>query len=112
MAYNRRKIVEEMEALVSSTPSIQLSQIVCILGLNRHTIETAIRSSKQMSFREYRRGELLNKAQVMLKDSNMSVKEIASSLGYGSLSSFCRFVHRYTGRSPCQVRDERAEAWE
>ena len=106
MTYNHRRILKELEALVSSTPGIQLSEISSRLGINRHTIENAMRSGKKISFREYRRAELIQKAQILLRDSGLPVKDIAAKLGYGSLSSFSRFVHRSTGKSPSQLRND------
>jgi AraC family transcriptional activator of pobA len=106
MAYNPRAIVRELEALMLANPRIQISTIASMMGVGRHTIEKAVRSSKQMSFREYQRSELLRKAQLLLEDSRLSVREIGARLGYDAVSSFSRFMHRTTGRSPRQLRHE------
>ncbi len=106
MTYNHPKILQELDMLVSRNPRIQLSEISSRLGMNRHTIERAVLTSKKMSFREYRTAHLLQRATWMLKESGLTVKQIGAGLGYPSLSSFCRFVHRSTGKSPCQLRRE------
>jgi AraC-like DNA-binding protein len=106
MAYNHRKIVEKLEQIVAHKPYTRMNEIVSIIGLNRHTIKNAIRSTRQTSFREYRRRQLLKRAHVLLKDSDMSVSDIATSLGYGSSSTFIRFVHKSTGRSPGKLRED------
>jgi transcriptional regulator GlxA family with amidase domain len=106
MAYNPRAIVRELETLMLANPRIRISTVASMIGVGRHTIEKAVRSSKQMSFREYQRGELLRKAQLLLQDSRLSVREIGVRLGYDAVSSFSRFLHNTTGRSPRQLRQE------
>jgi transcriptional regulator GlxA family with amidase domain len=106
MTYNRRMLLKEVDDLVSSTPRIRLSQIARALGVDRHTIENAMRSNRQISFREYRRQELLQMARAMLNRPDISVKEIGIKLGYSSAASFSRFVQQSTGKSPSQLRKD------
>jgi len=108
MAYNRRKLLRELDRIISETPSIRLSEIARMLGIDRHTIENAIRASRNISFREYKRRELLNKARTMLDQADISVKEVGIRLGYSSPASFSRFVHQATGKSPSELRRESA----
>jgi transcriptional regulator GlxA family with amidase domain len=104
MTYNRRMLLKQVDDLVTSTPRIRLSEIARTLGVDRHTIENAMRSNRQTSFREYRRRELMQMAQAMLNQPDVSVKEIGIRLGYASAASFSRFVQQSTGRSPSQLR--------
>jgi AraC family transcriptional regulator, transcriptional activator of pobA len=104
MTYNQRQLLKELDALVSNTPRIRLSEIARTLGVDRHTIENAMRSSRNMSFREHKRRELLQMAMAMLNQPDISVKEIGVKLGYSSAASFSRFVHQSTGKSPSQLR--------
>jgi transcriptional regulator GlxA family with amidase domain len=106
MAYNRRKLLKELDVLVSNTPRIRLSEIARSLGVDRHTIENAMRTTRNMSFREYKRQELLQVAMAMLNQPDVSVKEIGIKLGYSSAASFSRFVHQSTGKSPSQLRKD------
>ena len=106
MTYNRRQLLKELDALVASTPRIRLSEIARTLGVDRHTIENAMRSTRSISFREYKRKELLQMAQAMLDEPNVSVKEVGERLGYASPASFSRFVQKSTGKSPSQLRKE------
>ncbi len=108
MTYNRRMLLEELDNLVSMTPRIRLSEIARALGVDRHTIENAMRSHRQISFREYRRKELLAMAQRMLNQSAIPIKEVGSKLGYSSPASFSRFVQQSTGKSPSQLRKDGA----
>ncbi len=106
MTYNRRKLLKELDALVTKAPSIRLSDIARTLGVDRHTIENAMRATRKISFREYKRRELLNMARLMLDKPDLSVKEVGIRLGYSSAASFSRFVRQATGRSPSQLRKE------
>ena len=106
MAYNRRKLLLELDALLLSTPRIRLGEIARILHVDRHTIENAMRLTRQVSFREYRRRELVQTARTMLNESDVSVKEVGIRLGYKSAASFSRFVQKSTGRSPSKLRND------
>jgi transcriptional regulator GlxA family with amidase domain len=106
MAYNQRLLLKEVDDLVTATPRIRLSEIARALGVDRHTIENAMRANRRMSFREYRRRELLRMVREMLNQPDISVKEIGIRLGYLSAASFSRFVHQSTGKSPMQLRKE------
>jgi transcriptional regulator GlxA family with amidase domain len=106
MTYNRRQLLKELDTLVSATPRIRLSEIARSLGVDRHTIENAMRSTRSTSFREYKKNELLQMARAMLDQPNVSVKEVGIKLGYSSAASFSRFVQKSTGKSPSQLRKE------
>jgi transcriptional regulator GlxA family with amidase domain len=99
-------LLKELDVLVSNTPRIRLSEIARTLGVDRHTIENAMRSSRNTSFREYKRRELLQMALAMLNQPDVSVKEIGIKLGYSSAASFSRFVQQSTGKSPSQLRKD------
>jgi AraC family transcriptional activator of pobA len=99
-------LLKEVDDLIATTPRIRLSEIARSLGVDRHTIENAMRSSRRTSFRDYRRKELLQMAQVMLNRPDVSVKEIGIKLGYASAASFSRFVQQSTGKSPSQLRKD------
>ena len=49
----------------------------------------------------------LEKAQDMLKNSDMQVKEIASILGFSSTAYFIRFFRTKTGSSPAGYRTQK-----
>ena len=104
MTYNRHQLLKELDALVSKTPRIRLSEVAHSLGVDRHTIENAMRSTRSISFREYKRNELMQMAQALLGQQDVSVKEVGIRLGYSSAASFSRFVAKSTGKSPSQLR--------
>jgi AraC family transcriptional regulator, transcriptional activator of pobA len=105
MTYNRRMLLKEVDALITSTPRMRLTEIARSLGVDRHTIENAMRSTRRISFREYKRRKLLQMAHVMLDMPDVSIKEIGIKLGYTSAASFSRFMQQVTGKSPSQLRN-------
>jgi len=106
MTYSRRIILKKIDILMLEHPRIPLSAVSRSIGVERHTIEKAVRASRQMSFREYRRSKLSRKAQKLLEGSTLTVGEIGVRLGYNTISSFSRFLQRSTGKSPSQYRRE------
>jgi len=106
MTYNQRKLLKELDVLIAGAPRIRLTEIAHTLGVDRHTIENAMRSTRHTSFREYRRRELMQMARAMLNEPDLSVKEVGIRLGYSSAASFSRFVQQSTGKSPSQLRKE------
>jgi len=110
VTYNRNGLLAQLDALIAETPRMRLSDIARTLGVDRHTIENAMRSRRKMTFREYRRRHLLQAAQEMLAQPHLSVKEIGIMLGYNSAASFSRFVQQASGKSPSQLRDAEAPA--
>ena len=48
--------------------------------------------------------ELVNQAKIMLKDPDLSIKQIASTLGFSNQSHFGTFIRRETGISPQALR--------
>jgi transcriptional regulator GlxA family with amidase domain len=93
-----------MDALLGNAPHMKLSEVADALGVDRHTIENAMRSVRKTTFREYRRKGVLLAAEEMLDQSSLSVKEIGVKLGFASAASFSRFIRQTTGKSPSQLR--------
>ena len=106
VTYNSSKLLSELDALLADKPHTRLSDIADTLGVDRHTIENAMRSRRKITFREYRRRGLLQAARRMLDQPHLSVKEIGIKLGYASAASFSRFIFRATGKSPSQLRND------
>ena len=48
----------------------------------------------------------LNKASELLERSEISIQQIAASIGFADSASFSHFFKKNTGKSPRQIRDE------
>ena len=106
VTYNSSKLLSEVDVLLSDKPHMRLTDIADTLGVDRHTIENAMRSRRKITFREYRRRELLHAARRLLDQPHLSVKEIGIKLGYASAASFSRFIFQATGKSPSRLRND------
>ncbi|MBN2321108.1 MAG: helix-turn-helix transcriptional regulator [Acidobacteria bacterium] len=106
VTYNGSRLLSEVDALLSDKPHMRLTDIAETLGVDRHTIENAMRSRRKITFREYRRRELLQAARRLLDQPHLSVKEIGIKLGYASAASFSRFIFQATGKSPSRLRND------
>lgn len=54
---------------------------------------------------EWIREYVMNDAHRYLTSSDLSIKEIASRLGYSNFSFFCQSVRRFWGKTPLQIRN-------
>lgn len=51
----------------------------------------------------------LGQAQALLKNSSLSIKEIAYQLGYREIAHFSNFFRKHTGLSPSKYRTQRKD---
>lgn len=56
------------------------------------------------SFTAYLNEIRVQKAQILLKNTKMSVTEIAAEVGFNDINYFCRVFRRFTGFSPTQYK--------
>ena len=111
MAYDRRRLFGRISERLSANPRSRLSEIARELGVERHTIEKAVRHIRRMSFREYQQKKLLERALVLLNENGESrEKEVAGELGYASLEAFIRFIKAQTGKTPKEIRKKASHA--
>jgi AraC-like DNA-binding protein len=107
MSYDHSKIVVRLQKLLADNIHISLLEASQQLGVERHTVEKALKQITGRSFREYRQRILLDQAlRLLVQEASLSTKEIAAQLGYGSGTAFSRFVRRQTGRSPTELRQQ------
>lgn len=110
MVYDPNRIFLQVVRHLEMTPSISLKQLSINLGIERHTIEKAVKSSTGSTFREFRGKILLKLAYGLLTDqSNRTIKEVAFSLGYRSQGSFSRFIRIATGCSAKNLKTRKLE---
>lgn len=74
------------------------------LSLSSRYFTTVIRKVSGESALKWIEKYVALEAKLLLKDSNMSVKEIASKLNFEDTSFFCRYFKRATGFSPEEYR--------
>ena len=107
MSYNLGNLFDKIDPRVSVRPRIGLRTLAEDLAVNRHTVEKAVRECRQMSFRAYQHRKLLEAAlRLLLYEGELSEKQIAGRLGYGSTEAFSRSIRRMTGYTPTQIRQD------
>lgn len=88
-----------------ATPRTSLSAIAQRLGVERHSLERAVRRVTGKNFRQLQAEAVLRKAVDLLAlEPSRSVKEISFLLGYKSSRAFSRFVRRASGNAPRELR--------
>lgn len=103
--HNPKLLAEEIDARLSESPRFTLSHLARDLGVGRRTIENLFKQTKGMSYRSYQQSMLLRAALKLLAESDrLTIKEIASLLGYSSAAAFSRFIRSKTGRIPSDLR--------
>lgn len=105
MAYDLNGLFRVINSYVLSSPRLSLEDLSRRTGVERHTIEKAVRRATGMTFRELRNRVMLEKAKALLeREPNHSIKEIAFQLNYRSHRAFSRFVRTMAGHSPKDFR--------
>lgn len=63
-----------------------------------------IKKEVHITAQEYIRGKIVSHAQVLLRQTNMTINEIAEELGFAYPNHFTRMFHRATGYTPLKYR--------
>lgn len=92
--YNKPINKEELAAKLSTHPS---------------HLSRKFKEETKMTLTAYQQMLRINQAKHLLKTENLSVEEIAWTIGYEDPSYFARVFKKETGRSPSQYRDEAVE---
>ncbi|MDQ1004633.1 YesN/AraC family two-component response regulator [Neobacillus niacini] len=92
--YNQPIIKEELAAKLSIHPS---------------HLSRKFKEETKMTLTAYQQMLRINQAKHLLKTENLTVEEIAWTIGYEDPSYFARVFKKETGRSPSQYRDEAVE---
>lgn len=105
MSYEHLGLSELVEASILQNPAKRLDTICKELRVDRHTALRALRQFSGVSFRELQRRALVDKAtRYLIEFPSLSLKEIASIVGYGSEATFSHFIKRALGVAPREYR--------
>ncbi len=85
---------------------IQVKEVLLVAGLSRSTLEARFRDLLDRTVHaEIRRVQLENAVR-LLKMSKMPIKEIVHEVGASSVQYFTAMIHRATGQTPGQIRND------
>ncbi|HUC92214.1 MAG TPA: AraC family transcriptional regulator [Paenibacillus sp.] len=88
----------------SRETAFRIENIASSLGISPGYCQEVFRKVYGISPRRYLSELKLHEAKVMIRQPELTLKEIASRLGYSQLSHFSRQFKRWTGMSPLQFR--------
>jgi AraC-like DNA-binding protein len=105
MAYDLRRLFRKLEDEFHVQPYRRLTTLSGQIGIDRYTIEKAIRLSTGTSFRLYQKSLMTNDIVLTVEqEPHLSIKELSHKLGFASERSFRRFVKSAFGVSPTTLR--------
>jgi YesN/AraC family two-component response regulator len=84
--------------------SISLDDLSKTFGYNKSYLSSKLKKEVGCSFKDLLNKKKINVAKELLKDTNMSVEEIALSVGYNEPSSFFKLFKKYTHMTPTEFR--------
>lgn len=87
-------------------PEFSISALAETYHLNLPRMSNLFKSEMGIGFMEYVWKKRLEKAQELLRTTNLSVEEIAQSVGYLASTSFSRKFKQETGLTPSQYRSK------
>ncbi|MCI9141471.1 MAG: helix-turn-helix transcriptional regulator [Lachnospiraceae bacterium] len=85
-------------------PDLSLTMVADIFQISVPYLSSLFKASAGVNFSSYVEGVRIEKAKGLLKNTSMSVGEIAVATGYGSANSFSRAFRRATGDSASEYR--------
>ncbi|MDD3154613.1 MAG: AraC family transcriptional regulator [Victivallaceae bacterium] len=83
---------------------IRVGEVVDALGLSEYRLNELFREYFGVTMKRYFTELRLRRAEELLREGTLSVKEIAQQLGYGAPQFFTREFHRARGYSPREFR--------
>jgi AraC-like DNA-binding protein len=102
---DRRRLHEVRERLETTyMDGARIEDLAREFGLNRNKLCTGFRSLFGLSIFDFASGLRMDQAHRLLRESQLSVTEIAISVGYSSAGAFSSAFHRYFGFSPSEAR--------
>lgn len=97
------------ERLRGDEPPPTIAELARLCNMSARHLARAYSQENGHSISEHVRAASLAKAQKMLTESNLTLKEIAAALGFSSRSTFSTAYRRQTGRSPLEDRARRPD---
>ena len=100
-------IAEKITAYISEhfTEALTVSQLASLAGLSDYHFIRIFKRQTGFTPHEYVLNTRMNMARYLLKNSELSVKDICFSTGFSCESVFCNAFKRMEGMTPAQYRE-------
>jgi transcriptional regulator GlxA family with amidase domain len=86
--------------------SLDLDTVARSLATSRRQLQRAFAEIGGTTFRSYALDVRMRRARELLRDTDMSVREIAERVGYRKPPQFCKTFRRQHGQSPSRFRGD------
>lgn len=86
--------------------NIKIQDIAMDIGIDRSYLTGVFKEVMKMSPQEYLIRYRIGQAEILLKETNRKVTDIAEQVGYADAMTFSKTFKKYNGRSPQQYREE------
>lgn len=100
-------VVAEAKAFIQKNfgNDISLDELSRVLNLSPYYFSKLFKEETGMTFMEYLTNLRLDRAKDLLKNSNLTMKEICSDIGYGDPNYFSRIFKKNLGMTPTEYRE-------
>jgi AraC-like DNA-binding protein len=103
----RMRLVRERVYAEATTPS--LAEIAELCSMTVRQLARAFKAETGQTIGKFVEAAMLERARVLLVDSDRSIAEIASALGFSHPASFTYAFRRATGLNPSEIEGRRAK---
>ncbi|XWN32865.1 MAG: AraC family transcriptional regulator [Devosia sp.] len=79
-------------------------EIAAAQQVSASTLSARFRADQGTSLAQYQKDKKMRRAQRLLEDTHMSLKQIAHLVGYDHMANFCTAYRRWSGATPGEVR--------
>ena len=101
---NAEKILEYIDENLSH--DISLNDIADWIGFSPAYVSKVVKENYGKSYTDYLNGSRIEKAKKLLKNTQLTAKEIGFRVGFNSIQTFMRSFKKYEGITPGQYRDK------
>ena len=103
---DQKNVVSRVMAYVDQHPDLMLTNEAVgeALFYNPNYLNRVLAEKTGMTLHRFVLERKLNQAKMLLFSTDLTIREIASSLGFGSLAHFSNFIKKETGCSPMELR--------
>lgn len=85
---------------------ITIEEIAGKLGLASTYVSTLFKKEAQISFSQYLSDFRIQKAQELLEQTEMKVKDISMETGFGTYNNFARVFKKKLGMTPIEYKNQ------
>lgn len=100
------RVTRAIEMVRTVTPEPGPAQIAAALGLSSSRLGHLFTEHVGMSLRTFQTWRRTARAWGLLVDSDIPITEIAHAMNFSDAAHFTRTFHRYTGRTPSDLREQ------